>query len=64
MVEVQRHLGLRNRDVTIINPLNKINVNQRSSRNTDKTIPEKDETDTNHIEVQKEKYIWGKSLQK
>ena len=27
MVEVQRQLGLRNRDVPIINPIKKINVN-------------------------------------
>ena len=42
MVEFQRQLGLRNRDVPIINPLKKTNVNQHPSCSTDKNIVEND----------------------
>ena len=52
MVEVQRQLGLRNRDVPIINPIKKINVNQHSNSNTNKTIVEKDNADKEHLETQ------------
>ena len=64
MVEVQRQLGLRNRDVPIINPLKKINDNQHSSSNTDKTILENDKADNEHIEVQKGKKSLGEIVTK
>ena len=57
-------MGLRNRDVTIINPIKKINVNQHSNSNTNKTIAEKDNTNKKHIEAQKGKKPLGEIVTK
>ena len=52
MVEVQRQLGLRNREVPITNPAKKNNI-QHSVNNNDKTNIEKDNADKDHLESQK-----------
>ena len=64
MVEVHRQSGLRNRDVPIINPIKKINVNQHSSSNTNKTIVEKDKANKEHIEVHKGNNYLGEIVTK
>ena len=54
MSEVQRQLVLRNKYVPITSPIKKI-INQHSTSNSDKTTIEKDNTDKEHLEVQKGK---------
>ena len=54
MVEVQRQLGLRNKEVPITNLVNKNNF-QHSINNNDKATTEKDNVDKDHSEVQKGK---------
>ena len=63
MVEVQRQLGLRNRDVPITNPIKK-NINQHSTSNNDKTSVEKDNADKEYLEVQKGKRPLGEIVTK
>jgi len=63
MVEFQRQLGLRNRDVPIKNPIKK-NINQHSNSNIDKTIADKDNTDKEHLEAQKGKKHLGEIVAK
>ena len=59
MVEVQIQLGLRNKDVPITNPIKK-NINHYSTSNSNKTTVEKDNTDIEHLEAQKERVLWEK----
>ena len=54
MVEVQRQLGLRNKEVPITNPIKK-NIIQHSANNDNKATIEKDNVDKEHLEVQKGK---------
>ena len=63
MVDVQRQLGLRNKDVQITNPIKK-NINQHSISNTDKTIVDKDNTDKERLEAQKGKKPLGEIVAK
>ena len=54
MVEVQRQLGLRNREVPITNLVKK-NINHPLANNNDKVTTEKDNVDKKQLEVQKGK---------
>ena len=63
MVEVQRQLGLRKREVPITNPAKK-SITQHAVNNSDKATTEKDNADKDHLESQKGKKPMAKVVNK
>ena len=56
-------MGLRNKDVSITNPVKK-NINQHLTSRNDKTTAEKDNTHKEHLKVQKGKRPLGEIVTK